>query len=123
MNRRKALMGTLATFLAIGAGNVALAGTNYPAGLKMGYSGASGGSFAGKLRSSRKCKGGRRVAVYRSTPGSDPSIGSTTTSANGKWGIATGKPRRGDYYAKVGAKSAGGGIRCGGARTATTHVS
>ena len=43
MNRHKALMGTLATFLAIGAGNVALAGTNYPAGLKMGYSGASGG--------------------------------------------------------------------------------
>ena len=43
MNKRKALLGTVAAFLAMGAGNVAMAGTNYPTQLSMGYSGASGG--------------------------------------------------------------------------------
>ena len=122
MNKRKALLGTVAAFLAMGAGNVAMAGTNYPTQLSMGYSGASGGSFAGKVRSSGKCTSGRRVGVYRSSPGSDPSIGSTTTSRSGSWGMVTGKPRKGDYYAKVSAKSAGSGIHCAGARPATTHV-
>ena len=45
------------------------------------------------------------------------------TLASGNWGMVTGKPRKGDYYAKVSAKSAGSGIHCAGARTATTHVS
>lgn len=123
MNRRNALLGTLAAFLTLGAGNVALAGTNYPTQLSMGYSNSSGGSFAGKVRSIGKCTGGRRVAVYRLTPGPDPSIGSATTSRSGNWRLVTGKPRRGDYYAKVRPGSAGVGTRCAGARTAVTHVS
>ena len=123
MKKQKALLGTLAAFVVLGAGNVAMAGTNYPSRISMGYSSSSGGSFAGSVGSSAKCRGGRTVSIYRTSPGADPSIGSTRTSSSGSWGMVTGKPRRGDYYAQVSPKSAGAGVRCGGARTATTHVS
>lgn len=123
MNKRKALLGLIAAFLVLGSGDIATAGTNYPTQLSMGYSRASGGSFGGNVRSSNKCRSGRRVAVYRVSPGADPSIGSTTSSANGSWGMVTGKPRRGDYYAKTSSRNAGTGVRCAGASSATTHVS
>lgn len=123
MKKCNALLGLLAAFLTLGVGNVATAGNNYPTSLSMNYSSASGGRFAGKVRSRNVCVSKRRVLVYRKSPGRDPSIGGTTSSGSGRWDLRTGKPRTGDYYARTAPKPAGSGVRCGGARSATTHVS
>lgn len=123
MKKRNVLPGLLAAFVVLGASGVAAAGVNYPTNLSMNYSRASGGQFAGKVNSRNVCAGNRRVVVYRKSPGRDGSIGSAKSSSGGRWHLKTGKPRTGDYYAQTNPKPAGAGVRCGGARSATTHVS
>lgn len=123
MNKRKALLGTFAGISRHGRGQRGNGRNQLSDTAFDGIFGRFRRLVRRKGALERQITSGRRVAVYRSSPGSDPSIGSTTTSGSGNWGMVTGKPRRGDYYAKVSAKSVGGGIHCAGARTATTHVS
>lgn len=123
MNKRNFVPGLLAAVAVLGASGVAAAGINYPTKLSMHYSRSSGGQFAGAVNSSNACTSNRRVVVYRKSPGRDGSIGSAKSSSGGHWHLRTGKPRSGNYYAQTNPKSAGAGVRCGGARSATTHVS
>lgn len=122
--KRTILVGLLVMVLALPASAVALGGSGYPTSLSIQYSRSSGGYFSGKLRSHAGCVDGRKVAVYRKQSGSDPSVGSSTVAASGKWRAATGKAAAGDYYAKTPRRNLGGGAgSCAAAKSATTHVS
>ena len=119
----KALMGVLVAAMVLVPAGGSVAATNHASRISMHYQPAAGGQFAGKVRSRNVCTAGRRIVIYRKRPGRDASLGRARTTATGKWRLRTGKPRRGDYYARVLPRSVAGGVRCGGARSAVTHVS
>jgi len=122
MNRNGAIS-LLASLLVLASAGTALGGANYPSRISIGYSPAAGGQFTGKVQSSRVCADRRSVVIYRNRPGRDATVGRVGTSVGGRWSLRTGKPRKGDYYAMAVPGKVAGGVRCGGARSAVTHVS
>ncbi len=91
--------------------------------ISIGYSRAAGGQFTGKVRSRAVCVDRRKVVIYRKQAGRDASVGRVKTSPRGRWKLRTGKPRAGNYYSRALPGKAARGVRCGGARSAVTHVS
>ena len=64
--------------------------------------------FKGRLTSSRSaCESGRRVNVFRVTPGPDVRVASDRTDSVGRWQVVYNAPTD-DYYAKVGRRDIGG---------------
>ncbi len=121
--KRNGAVGLLVSLLAIATAATALGGISYGSRISIGYSPASGGRFVGKVQSRAVCADRRKVVVYRKQAGRDASVGRVRTSTRGRWNLRTGKPRRGDYYARAVPGKAARGVRCGGARSAVTHVS
>lgn len=121
--KRNGAVGLLVSVLVLASAGPALGGADYPSRISIGYSRASGGQFTGNVQSRAVCADRRNVVVYRKQAGRDASVGRVKTSARGRWNLRTGKPRRGDYYARALPGKAARGVRCGGARSAVTHVS
>ena len=121
--KRNALMGLTIAILLLATAGVAPAGVKHGSRISMGYSPAAGGQFTGKVRSAAGCADRRKVVVFRARSGPDAAVGRTTSSSGGGWRLRTGTPQAGDYYAQATAQSRAGGVRCGGARSALTHVS
>ncbi len=121
--KRIGAAGLLVSLLVLATAGAALGGANYGSRISIGYSPASGGQFAGKVKSRAVCSDRRNVVVYRKRAGRDASVGRTRTSVRGRWNVRIGQPRRGDYYARALPGKAARGVRCGGARSAVTHVS
>ena len=115
-------LGLIASAILLTTSTPANAGPRYDAKLSIGYSKSGGGQFAGHLRSHGGCVAGRKVAVYRKGPGTDPSIGSGTVSAAGRWSASSSGISAGDYYAKTPTVKTSAGL-CAAAKSATTRVS
>jgi hypothetical protein len=119
--RRTITATLLAAALLLGTAGGAVAASSYPTTLSISYSRTSG-DFSGTLRSHSGCIGGRKVTVYRQSPGNDPAVASGKSAASGKWRAAGGGVKKGDYYAKTPAYSGSAG-RCAPAKSPATHVS
>ena len=61
--------------------------------------------FNGRLQSTRKCRKGRRVSVFKVQPGKDLKVGGGKTNRKGKWyvpgEVAGTNNSNGNYYAKT----------------------
>lgn len=124
MKRFLSIAAVTAVFVSIASG-VAFGAPRYDTKLSIGYSRQSG-SFSGGVKSKHaKCVPGRRVTVYRQQGGHDPSVGSDSSSANGRWRVnPPGHVATGNYYAKTASVHlASNGGTCRAATSVATHAS
>jgi cysteine-rich repeat protein len=81
--------------------------------------------FKGRVRSSTEaCESGRRVNVFRVTPGPDVRVASDRTDSAGRWQVVYNAPAD-DYYAKATRRDIGGRRHdhiCLGIRTSSFEI-